>query len=314
VILDKKIVQNIFVTDDYLYAITTNYLLKIDKNNKLVSSYKFSDQGLGLYDEPYLNSKYYAYPTADRRGILVGLIDKPWIKKVIKFSNYDTTQWILGTYLYNFIAINDHGTLMVLVGWYSRKTWRNVPGLMIFNLDPGTDSFRVSFDHVVSSPDILNSYIIELISSGNDFYASSSSNNSTFKITQAGVDQYFMPFDHCFCLNHADTTSFLGFNERRILGIYSNTNSWSQRMTFDLGLYDGFMFNEVGNRILASYQYQMWLFTPDYKQGTMQIKELDTGGMEPSEIRSAVLFNGKVYLATFRGLYYKSINHLLKYK
>lgn len=154
---------------------------------------------------------------------------------------------------------------------------------------------------IIEFPDIQNQSVIALESVDDYFFVTLSS--SVYRVDSLG--DIVKVFDGRIYRMFSDSDSYYGITHDNLYRSRNEGLSWEQVVQVQFELSQISMTN-VDDRIVGFRYGQLWEFVMD--GDVMIARELDNDGLDGNSITSVSVRNGRVYLTTLSGVYYKSID------
>jgi len=209
------------------------------------------------------------------------------------------------------LVMNDKKQL--LVPYVSKYA---TPTLLLLDLKPNTDDLRlVRIDTLKTqkitipriSYDVLPSSFHSI---GNNFYFS---HYHTYRVNSDG--ELKVVLDNISIADYVkDGTNIYGIGYRKLYKSIDDGMSWSEVANFQTNDFALMDYSKVDNKIIAYYRNGQIFELTFGPTGIEQSRELENDGLQDKYITSVTEFQGKVYVTTYSGLYYRKLDDFFKDK
>ncbi len=325
VTLDRRLLIQSFTTEDFIYLLSHNYLLKMDENGLLEDHFISENGNFSLSKYPMLNDKLFAmglfFYTLNK--IEIFSTQHPGISTIIDPQSIDSSFQNINYFTGNGMNINDDNKLLFSV---RKKYIQGVPDpnlyFWMFDCLIEDDHLTITFDkeikiEIPGSGNISNQKLItNIFIFENDFYCSINAPVTTFKINSQGDYKELFPLRDTKIFKKNDTLFALGHTRECTYGYAIKAPQNQDWASYSLAAYDGCwgQFYQINDRFVSTKNEHIWELKINHSDLTYNIREIDGNCLQKSAIRRLFEFKDKVYLATLDGLYVKDLKYFFIYK
>ncbi|OJJ20150.1 hypothetical protein BKI52_16900 [marine bacterium AO1-C] len=322
---NQAILLNSYATEDYFFAVGYNTFTSMVSdslvhpdafgNNSNMVTYG-SHRGVLSETKILIDDDFFAY-----QSVYGALVIHPNLNPItsgtwtyLRMEDIDSTFkrfYYVPSSLGNGLVVNDKKQL--LVPYVGKQA---TPTLLLLDLKPNTDDLRLvridtSRTQKITIPRVSHAILPGSFHSiGNNFYFSF---YHTYRLNSNGEIKVVL--DNISISDFVkDGANIYGIGYGKLYKSIDDGINWSEvqnLQAYDFELMD---YSKVGDKIIAYYKYGQIFELTFGPTGIEQSRELENDGLQGKYITSVTEFQGKVYVTTYSGLYYRNIDDFFKDK